>query len=319
MLQYIANRILLFFPTLLLVSIIVFILMSIIPGDPAKFKLQGDRGEGQYTQEALDALRHRLGTDRSLPVQYLNWVWGMVRGDFGISLFYEDPISEDIKQKLPVTMELAFLGIILSVFLSVPLGVIAAVKQDSPVDYLARFVAITGIAMPNFWVAVLVIYFLVKVFNWFPPLDYEQFWVDPWQNIQQMFIPAMVAAFYNMALIARVARSSMLEVYREDYVRTARSKGLTENAVTFRHAFRNALLPVVTVSGWQFARLIAGSVIIEYIFLLPGIGAFMVDHILLRDMPVVQAVTMVVTAMTLLLNLFVDLLYAWLDPRIRYA
>ena len=223
--QYIVKRILLFFPTIIFISLIVFVLMTIIPGDPAVIILEGERGEGTYTQEALDALKKKLGTDKSLPLQYLDWLWGMVRGDFGISLFYQTPITDDLKQKLPVTLELAFLGIILSVMLSVPLGIIAAVKQNTPIDYGARSIAILGVAMPNFWVAILVIYGLVELFNWFPPLDYDQFGESPWNNSQQMFLPALVAAFYNMALIARVARSSMLEVYREDYVRTAPGQG----------------------------------------------------------------------------------------------
>ena len=317
--QYIAKRVLLFVPTLILVYVVIFLLMRVIPGDPAVVRLEGSAGEGQYTQEALEAVRKELGTDRPVIVQFLDGLWDLLRLDFGKSLINDRPIVDDLKQKLPVTLQLAVMGALFAMALAVPLGLISTIKQDSWIDYLARGFATIGIAMPTFWVGILVIYITVRFFNWFPPLSYTHLWDDPAKNLQQMALPIVVAGFYDMALIARVVRSSMLEVFREDYVRTARAKGLPERVVNTRHVLGNALLPIVTVSGWQFARLLAGTVIIETIFLIPGIGRFLVESISQRDLTIVQAVTLVVTFTVLFLNLVIDMFYAWLDPRIRYA
>ena len=315
---YLAKRILLFIPTLLLVTLMVFALMRLIPGDPAYLLLAGSDGEGQFTEEQLDKLRHELGTDRPLPVQYLTWIWGLARWDFGTSLYYDTPISEDISSKLPITLELTVLALLFAFAVSVPLGVLSAVKQDSIADYASRVIAIAGIAMPTFWTGILVIYFLVKWFNWLPPLDFTHIWENPWINLQQLVFPALALGFYNMALIARVTRSSMLEVFREDYIRTARSKGLKEFSVIVRHALKNAFLPVITISGWQIGRLIAGTVIIETIFLVPGMGRLLIDSIFHRDYTMIQSIVMVIAFLVLAINLFVDLLYGWIDPRIRY-
>ena len=315
---YLVKRILLFIPTLLLVTLMVFSLMRLIPGDPAYLLLAGSDGEGQFTEEQLQALRHELGTDRPLPVQYLTWIWGLLRWDFGTSLYYDTPISEDISSKLPITLELTFLALLFAFVVAVPLGVLSAVRQDSIADYISRLIAIAGIAMPTFWTGILVIYFLVKWFNWLPPLDFTHIWENPWTNVQQLAFPALALGFYNMALIARVTRSSMLEVFREDYIRTARSKGLRELAVISRHALKNAFLPVLTISGWQIGRLIAGTVVIETIFLVPGMGRLLIDSIFHRDYTMIQSIVMVIAFLVLAINLIVDLLYGWIDPRIRY-
>ena len=315
---YLAKRVLLFVPTLILVTLMVFSLMRLIPGDPAYLLLAGSDGEGQFTEEQLQALRHELGTDRPLPVQYFSWIWGLVRWDFGTSLYYDTPIAEDISTKLPITLELTFLALLFAFIVAVPLGVLSAVKQDSIADYASRLIAIAGIAMPTFWTGILVIYFLVKWFNWLPPLNFTHIWENPWVNIQQLAFPALALGFYNMALIARVTRSSMLEVFREDYIRTARSKGLRELSVISRHALKNAFLPVLTISGWQIGRLIAGTVVIETIFLVPGMGRLLIDGIFHRDYTMIQSIVMVIAFLVLAVNLFVDLLYGWIDPRIRY-
>ena len=315
---YLAKRFLLFIPTLLLVTLMVFALMRLIPGDPAYLLLAGSDGEGQFTEAQLDVLRQQLGTDRPLAVQYLTWVWGLVRWDFGTSMYYDTPISEDISTKLPITLELTFLALLFAFAVAVPLGILSAVKQDSIADYASRMIAIAGIAMPTFWTGILVIYFLVKWFNWLPPLDFTHIWVNPWVNFQQMIFPALALGFYNMALIARVTRSSLLEVFREDYIRTARSKGLRELAVIVRHALKNAFLPVITISGWQIGRLIAGTVIIETIFVVPGMGRLLIDSIFHRDYTMIQSIVMVIAFLVLAINLVVDLLYGWIDPRIRY-
>ena len=315
---YVIKRFMLFIPTLLLVTLMVFALMRLVPGDPAELLLMGFEGDGQFSEKQLADLRAKLGTDRPLAIQYLDWIWGMVRGDFGTSMYFDTPISEDLAAKLPITLELSALALLLAFVVAIPLGVLSAVRQDTIADYASRIIAIAGVAMPTFWIGILVVYFLVTWFDWLPPLGYANLWSDPWTNLQQMFFPAVALGFYNMALVARVTRSSMLEVFREDYIRTARSKGLRERAVIIRHALKNAFLPILTISGWQVGRLIAGTVVIETIFLVPGMGRLLVDSILHRDYTMIQSIVMVIAFMVLALNLVVDLLYAWLDPRIRY-
>ena len=315
---YVIKRFMLFIPTLLLVTLMVFALMRLVPGDPAELLLMGFEGDGQFSEQQLADLRAKLGTDRPLAIQYLDWIWGMPRGDFGVSMYFDTPISEDLGAKVPITLELAGLALLLAFVVAMPLGVLSAVRQDTIADYASRIIAIAGVAMPTFWIGILVVYFLVAWFDWLPPLGYANVWHDPWRNLQQMFFPAVALGFYNMALIARVTRSSMLEVFREDYIRTARSKGLREGAVIIRHALKNAFLPIITISGWQVGRLIAGTVVIETIFLVPGMGRLLVDSILHRDYTMIQSIVMVIAFMVLALNLVVDLLYAWLDPRIRY-
>ena len=277
---YIAKRLLLFVPTLLLVTILVFVIMRVVPGDPALALLAEGEGGDSVTEEALTKLRAKLGTDKPIYTQYLTWIGNMLRGDFGISFFYEgDAVIDDIKEKLPTTLELTFLALGLASLVAVPLGVLSAMKQDSITDYTARTVTLVGIALPNFWVAVMTIYFLVLIFQWAPPLAYEKLWDDPWTNLQQLFFPAIALATSNMAFVARITRSAMLEVLREDYIRTARSKGLTERVVVVRHALRNALLPVVTLTAYELGRAISGTVIIETIFLVPGIGRLLITSI----------------------------------------
>ena len=316
---YILKRLGLFIPTMLLVTLMVFALMRLIPGDPALVLLAGDMGEGAFTQEQLDDLRATLGTDRHVVVQYGDWIWDMVRLDFGTSAYYRTPVADDLKQKIPVTIELAILAVLMAAALALPLGILSAVKQDTTVDYVARVISIGGVAMPTFVVGVLVIYFLVKWFNYLPGLGYVNLWDDPLKNLEQMYLPAIALGLFNMSIVARVTRSSMLEVFREDYIRTARSKGLMELTVVGRHALKNALLPVVTISGLEFQQLVSGTIIIETIFLVPGMGRFLIDAIFNRDYTAVQSVVMVITFFVLIINLAVDLIYGWLDPRIRYA
>jgi peptide/nickel transport system permease protein len=317
--QYILKRVSLFIPTIFLVSLIIFGLMRFVPGDPAFLLVAGEDGDGSFTEEQLQNAKVLLGTDKSLPLQYLTWVGDMLRGDLGTSMFYLSPVADDVKSKLPVTIELTIMAMLLSTILAVPLGIIAAVNRNTWIDYVATLISITGVAMPTFWFGIMLIFLLVLVFNWLPPLDYADLWEDPLKNLQQLIFPAIALAFFNMAFIARVTRSSMLEVLREDYIRTARSKGLAERVVIIRHALKNAFLPVITVSGWQFGRLIAGTVIIESIFLVPGMGRLLILSVIHRDFTMVQAITMIVTVMVLMTNLLVDTLYAWLDPRIRYT
>jgi peptide/nickel transport system permease protein len=319
---YIAKRTLLFVPTIIMVTIAIFVLLRVVPGDPAVMLLAGGEGggeENEYTQEQLTALRAKLGTDKPIVAQYGIWVWNMLQLDFGTSFFYETPVSEDLKQKFPVTLELSILATVLAIVVAVPLGVISAIKQDSLADYATRLITIAGVAIPNFWLAILMIFFLVLIFGWMPPIVYVSLWEDPTSNLKQLFFPALALGFSNMAFIARVTRSAMLEVFREDYIRTARSKGLREAVVVFRHALKNALLPVVTISGYEFGRLMAGTIIIEVIFMVPGMGRLLVTSIFHRDFPMIQAVIVLITVLVLVLNMALDLLYAWLNPRIRYS
>ena len=315
--RYTVKRISLFIPTVLLMTILVFVVMRIIPGDPAISILEGDGG-GSYTIEDLERVRAELGTDRNLFIQYVDWIGGIMQGDFGDSFWFKSPVMTELGDRIPRTLELAVMAIVMAVLFSVPLGIMSAIKPDSWLDLGARTFTIIGIAIPNFLVAVLMILFLLAVFDWLPPLGYVELWEDPLKNLQQMIFPAIALAIYDMAFIARVTRSAMMEVLREDYMRTARSKGLSERVVLVRHGLKNAILPILTISGWQFARLFEGAVIIESILLIPGVGRILIEAIFHRDFPMIQAVIVVIGAGVLLINLVVDLLYGWLDPRIRY-
>lgn len=316
--QYAMKRIGLIIPTVLLVTIIVFAVMRLIPGDPALVILS--EGDASFTQGELEALRHELGTDRPIVVQYLNWVTGLAQGDLGESYWRRGlPVWELLGDRIPRTLQLAVMAIVIAVMFAVPLGIVSAIKPDSPVDYVCRVVALVGISIPTFFAGILVVLLLSRGFDWLPPLGYAELWEDPWTNIRQMFLPALALGFYDMAFIARVTRSSMMEIIREDYMRTARAKGLAERIVLVRHGLKNAVLPILTISGWQFGRLFGGTVIIESIFRVPGIGTLLIETVFQRDFPTIQAIIIVVSVSIVLINLLVDLLYGWMDPRIRYA
>ena len=316
--DYIAKRFLFFVPTLFLVSVFIFTIMRIVPGDPALLILQGDEGIRVDPVE-LEELRKELGTDRPIIVQYGDWLWDLIRGDLGTSTYYGNPVAEDLKTRVPISLQLAFMGFAISMTLSVPLGVVSALKQESPIDYGARILTISGISIPYFLMAILILYGLARFFHWSPPLGYEALWDNPLKNLQQLILPAIALGVYDMAFVARITRSSMLEVLRQDYIRTARSKGLTESSVAYRHALKNALLPVITISGLNFANMFGATVITEFVFTVPGLGSLLLDSIQRRDLPVIQSVFILMAVMVLLINMLVDLLYSWLDPRVRYA
>jgi len=315
---YALRRLGLFIPTLILTTLIVFVLFFLVPGDAALVILTGEEGAGAVTDEDIARMRHELGLDRPIHVQYGSWIWGILRGDLGTSIWYQTPVIDELKDKFVVTVELSIFGIAMAFVMAVPLGIISAVKQDTWPDYISRIVSLVGIALPTFWLSILMVYFLAYTFNWLPPLGYATLWEDPLLNLEQLFFPALAIAFHDLAFTARVTRSSMLEVLREDYMRTARAKGLKEMAVVGRHALKNAILPVVTVSGYQFARALGGVIIVETIFVVPGLGRFVIESILHRDFVVLQAVILLTAAVVLTLNLVIDLLYGVLDPRIRY-
>ena len=316
---YIAKRFLLFIPTVILLTALVFVVMRLVPGDPALNILVGPQGEYEYTQEDLRRLRAELGTDKPIYEQYIRWIWGILHWDFGVTYYSRTPIVDDITRTFPVTLELAIIAILVSSVIAIPLGMLSAVKQDTFVDYATRILTIIGISVPNFWLAILLIFFLVWIFNWIAPLEYARLWDDPLTNLQQMAFPAMALGATNVAFVARVTRSTMLEVLREDYIRTARSKGLAEWVVIYRHALKNALLPVITVSGYQFGGLLGGTIIIENIFLIPGMGRIIIVALQQRDYVVIQSVVVLIVMLVLVLNLVLDIVYAWVNPRIRYT
>jgi peptide/nickel transport system permease protein len=315
MYKYVLRRLLLAIPVLLLSSLIVFGLMRVMPGD-ALIALMGE--SGNVGERELAKLRKDLGLDKPYYQQYLLWVWQMVSLNPGDSIFTNEPIAVALKKSIPVTLELATLAMILGLLIAIPVGVLSATRQDTPPDYAGRVVAVSGLSMPDFWLGTLVITFAAIWFHWIPPIGYTSFWEDPWRNLQQFLLPAAVLGFRLSAATMRMTRSTVLEVLREDYVRTAWAKGLAGRIVVYKHALKNALIPVVTIVGGQMGTLLAGTVIVETIFALPGMGRLTVEAILYRDYPVVQTNVMLVAATLVSLNLIVDMTYAWLDPRIRY-
>jgi len=317
MTDYIIRRLLLMIPTLFLVSVIIFTILRIIPGDVASL-IATRGGEGIATQEEIQNIREKLGLGDPLYVQYAKFMGGLLKMDVGNSLWSGRPVIEELLTRLPLTIELALLSILVSVSIAIPIGVLSAIRQDTWVDYLFRVISITGLAVPNFWLGVLIILFLSVWFHWIPPLGYSDFFVDPWKNVQQMIWPAIALGYRLSAIVGRMTRSTMLEVLREDYIRTAWAKGLRERVVIFRHALKNALLPVITIAGLQLGALLGGTVIAETIFTLPGVGRFLIDSINHRDYPVVQTIVMWLAVVFSTLNLAVDVAYGWLNPRIRY-
>jgi peptide/nickel transport system permease protein len=313
---YIAKRLLLIIPTLLGAATLVFLIMRVIPGDVALLILGGD--QGQIDQKQLDAMRRQLGLDQPLLVQFGTWLWGVVRFDFGKSLWTGQPVTEELLIRLPLSLQLALMATMVSVLISIPLGMLAAVRQDTWVDYLIRVFSIGGLAIPGFWVGILCILFLVIFFGWGPPLEFTPPWVNPWANFQIMIWPVLTVGYRYAAVTTRMTRSTLLDVLREDYIRTAWAKGLRERAVVIRHALKNSMLPVVTLIGTEFAFLIGGLVVTETVFTLNGVGRFVVDAVAHRDYPVVQALIFLIAFSFVIVNLLVDLTYAWFDPRIRY-
>ncbi len=317
---YILRRLVLFVPTLVGASILIFVLMRLVPGDIAEILVYQTGSESSAVQKKqIQQIRRELGLERPIVTQYVDWIAAAVRGDFGQSYVQRRPVMDILRERFPRSMELALLTLVLAIAWAIPLGVISAVRQNGPLDYLARLVSLSGLSLPLFFTGALILYGLVRVFHWLPPLEFVSFTEDPLENLKQLIWPALAQAYYISAPITRLTRSQMLEVVRQDYVRTARAKGLAERAVIYRHALRNSLLPVVTFIGWWGGRLLGGLVIMEIIFVVPGMGSALIQAVSQRDYPTVQAMVFVMALVFLGLNLAIDLLYAWLDPRIRYA
>ncbi|HET7005313.1 MAG TPA: ABC transporter permease [Candidatus Binatia bacterium] len=314
--RYIFKRLLLMIPTLFGVALLVFFLLRVAPGDIVELKYAGS---GTFApKEALDRERAQLGLDRPLAQQFVSWISGIARFDFGISMWTGRPITEEIKIRLELSVQLALMATLVAVLIAIPAGTLAALKQDTWIDYLVRIVSIGGLALPSFWLGIVIILGFLIVFKWMPPLTFTSFWIDPWANLTQMIWPALAVGYRYSAMATRMTRSAVLEVLREDYVRTARAKGLMERVVVIKHALRNALLPVVTVIGLEFAFLIGGLVVTEQVFNLNGIGMLFVESITHRDYTMTQALVLLVSFAFIFMNLLVDLLYAYLDPRIHY-
>ena len=312
--QYVLRRLALAVPTLVLVSVIVFSLMRFMPGDVVTRMV-----EGHAYAPTVDALRKELGLDRPAYVQYLEWVGGIVlRGDFGSSYWTRQPIIEEFTRRFPVTLELAGLTILVSVVIGIFVGIVSAVRQDTISDYVGRVLAILALSVPYFGLAVLVVVLPAIYFKWTPVWTYVSFTTSPLENLKIMIVPALVFGVTRAGPIMRIMRSALLEVMRQDYIRTAWSKGLPERAIVLRHALKNAMIPVVTLVGLQTPLYIGGSVIIEAIFRLPGVGLFFFESLTRLDYPVVQSVNLIIATMVVGLNLAIDLTYAFLDPRIRY-
>jgi peptide/nickel transport system permease protein len=312
--QYVLRRLALAIPTLVLVTVIVFSIMRLMPGDVVIRMV-----EGHAYAPTVEALRKELGLDRPAYLQYLEWVGGIVlRGDFGDSYWTRQPIWDEFIRRFPVTLELAFFTILSSVVIGVLVGIVSAVRQDTVSDYVGRVLAILALSVPYFGLAVLVVVLPSIYFKWTPVYTYVPFTTDPLENVKIMIVPALVFGVTRAGPIMRIMRSALLEVLRQDYIRTAWSKGLPERAIVLRHALKNALIPVVSLIGLQMPLYIGGSVIIEAIFRLPGVGLFFFEALTRLDYPVVQSVNLIIAAMVVGLNLAIDLSYAFLDPRIRY-
>jgi peptide/nickel transport system permease protein len=299
---------------------LIFIILRVLPGNVAVLVLAGPGGENHFSQADVKRVEHELHLDKPLAVQYAEWVGGALKLDFGKSLVQSSPVASQVVQRLlRCTWELAFLTVIFSLIIAVPLGVLQAVKQNTSVDYILRLVTIGGVAIPGFVTGTLVIIVAVRYFHWLPPLEYKTLWADPVTNLKQMVLPALVLGYAFAAATARLLRATMLEVLREDYIRTARAKGLVERTVLVRYALRNSLLPVITIIGTQVGALLGGTAIVEQLFNLPGIGSAAVQAIQHRDYPLLQFIVLLFAVVFMVTNLLVDLSYAWIDPRIRYG
>ena len=315
--RYILKRFLLMIPTLLGVAALIFILLRVIPVDVVEAKFMSGEGRG-VSAAVIAAERAKLGLDKPVWQQFVIYVWGLLHLDLGTSMWTGAPTTEEIKLRFALSLQVALMATLVVTVLAIPLGIIAALKQDTWVDYAVRVFSIAGLAVPSFWLGILMILGFLIVFKWLPPMVYTPFWVDPWQNLAQLIWPALAVGYRFSAVATRMTRSSMLEVLREDYIRTARAKGLWLKLILVRHALKNAMLPVVTVIGLEFAFLLGGLVVTEQVFNLNGLGLLFVQAIARRDYTLTQALVLLVASAFIFVNFLMDVMYAWLDPRIRY-
>jgi len=302
-------------PILLVASIIVFIIGHSMPGDPASIML----GTEAADPEKLESARRQLGLDEPLAIQYFNWITGVVKGNLGVSLRTEKPIAKLILNRFPYTIELAIYALVISLIIAVPIGTLSAALDSRFLEWLVQLIMLAGMSIPAFWSGIVAILFFSVYLDVFPLVNFPHIWQAPGANLYSLFLPALVLAIPNAAVFTRMARSSSLETLEEDYIRTARSKGLSETRVLFKHLFKNALIPLVTLIGIRMGYLLGGSVIIEQVFSIPGLGRLGVQAIFQRDYPVFQSMVLIITTSFVIVNLIVDILYAYIDPRIRYS
>jgi peptide/nickel transport system permease protein len=317
MLRYTISRILLTIPTLLGVAVLVFFMLRIVPGDVVEIKLRGDGGN--VSQQTIDAERKRLGLDKPLATQFGEWMIGVATLDFGNSMWTERPVTEEIRVRFELSFQVAIMATIIAVLIAIPLGTLSALFRGTWIDYLVRILTIGGLSIPSFWFGMLIMLSLLAFFNWLPPITFTPIYVDPIANLTQLIWPALAVGYRYCAVVSRMIRSSLLEVLNEDYIRTARAKGVYERLVISRHALRNALLPAITVIGLEFTFLIGGLVVTEQVFNLNGIGQLFVQSVSRNDFTLIQGMVMLIAAFYVFVNLAVDLLYAVFDPRIRYG
>jgi peptide/nickel transport system permease protein len=313
---FLAKRFTSMLATVVAVSIVIFLMVRLLPGDVIDVMFGGD---ATASPEARAEAARNLGLDGSYPSQYWRWIKGIFEGDMGHSLLNQRPIADILGTALPITLELIVLGLLIAVLVGVPLGVISAVRRNGASDYVARVGGLLGLSIPNFWLATLLLIFFSRVLGWVPPLSYVSFFDDPWKNLQEFFMPAIAISVFTLAIVMRMVRATMLEVLNLDYVRTARAKGVPRRRVLRKHALRNALIPAVTVVGFEVGVLIGGAAVVEIIFGLPGVGYTLLNAIFQRDYPVIQNATMLIAAVFVVVNVLVDLVYGWLDPRISVS
>jgi peptide/nickel transport system permease protein len=316
MLRYTLNRLLLMIPTLLGVAVLVFIMLRMAPGDIVELKLLAEGGS--VSPETIAMERTRLGLDKSLWGQFVDWMVGLATLDFGISMWTGRPVIDEISSRLELSMQVAIMATVLAILIALPLGTLSALFKDTWIDQVIRVFAIAGLAVPSFWLGMIIILALLLNFNWIPPLTYTPIYEDPWTNLSQLIWPAVAVGYRYSAVATRMMRSTILEVLQEDYIRTARAKGVFEKLVISRHAMRNAMLPVITVIGLEFAFLIGGLVVTEQVFNLNGLGKLFVETVTRGDFTMVQALVMLIAAFFIIINFLVDLMYAVFDPRVRY-
>ena len=316
MIHYIVRRLLIAIPTLVATSIVVFLMVRLMPGNVVDF-ISG--GTGTVSPEQRQQMEHQLGLDQPFVTQYWHWIRGMLTGDMGKSLVSTLPVGETLRQAMPITFELILLSLVIALALAIPFGVISAVRRDSVGDYSSRVAALVGISVPNFWLATLLLIFTSRVLHWVPPLSYVSPTSDFVKNLSQFILPAISISVFTLAIVTRMVRATMLEVLGLDYIRTARAKGLPPRRVVYRHALRNALIPVVTIAGFQVGVLIGGAAIVETVFGLPGVGYTLLQAIKGRDYPIIEDATMLIAVVVIGMNLLVDILYGLIDRRISLA
>ena len=313
---FIIRRLLFMIPTLLGATLFVFLLMRVVPGDIAYALLAGEEGAAAVDPASLEKLREELGTNNPLYQQYWDWIKGIPMGDLGNSMWNRLPVADEIMIRMPITGQLAIMSVIIGCLVGIPLGIISALKQDTWIDAIARFFSIFFLALPAFWEGLMILMLTVRVWRWMPPLGRNYLWEDPGANMAQLIFPALIIGFNLMAIVTRMTRSTMLEVLREDYIRTARAKGLANTVVIWRHVLKNSMIPVVTVVSMSVGGLLGGTVVSETVFSIPGIGVHLIEAIRNRDYPTVQALILVFAFIFVFINLLVDIIYGWLDPRI---